>query len=140
MQHCPVCEASLTEQSQCPRCGSDLSILLAIQTQSRLNLIAALQRTVKRDYKLANLHLKTAGNLYNDAQPHSIKRLLTRQNSQQLFLYDTNFSRIYHQIWSFCKRGHIQIIERLNLSAKLNYLKRLFKKYLLESISYLQKK
>lgn len=64
MERCPVCQARLKQDPACPRCRTDLSMLVAIENQAALKLgraIAALAadngvqalRTVE-----ASLHLK----------------------------------------------------------------------------------
>jgi hypothetical protein len=83
MQHCPVCDCSLTEQPQCPRCGSDLSLLQTIQTQSRQHLIAALELSIKGDQIEAKQQLKTARQLNNDQLTVSIERILSPDTTRQ---------------------------------------------------------
>jgi predicted amidophosphoribosyltransferase len=34
MERCPVCRARLKEEAACPRCGADLSALLAIEAEA----------------------------------------------------------------------------------------------------------
>lgn len=83
MQHCPVCDSSLTEQPQCPRCGSDLSLLQTIQTQSRQHLIAALELSIQGDQTEAKQQLKTARQLNNDHLTVSIERILSPHITRQ---------------------------------------------------------
>ena len=83
MQHCPVCDSSLTEQPQCPRCGSDLSLLRTIQSQSRQHLIAALELSIKGDQTEAKQQLKTARQLNNDQLTVSIERILSPHTTRQ---------------------------------------------------------
>lgn len=83
MQDCPVCDSSLTEQPQCPRCGSDLSLLQTIQTQSRQHLIAALELSIKGDHIKAKQQLKTARQLNNDQLTVSIERILSPDTTRQ---------------------------------------------------------
>ena len=83
MQHCPVCDSNLTEQPQCPRCGSDLSLLQTIQTQSRQHLIAALELSIKGDQTEVKQQLKTARQLNNDQLTVSIERILSPHTTRQ---------------------------------------------------------
>jgi hypothetical protein len=83
MQDCPVCDSSLTEQPQCPRCGSDLSLLQTIQMQSRQHLIAALQFSIKGDQIRANQQLQSARQLNNDQLTVSIERILSPDTTRQ---------------------------------------------------------
>ncbi len=83
MQHCPVCESSVTEQPHCPRCGSDLSLLQTIQMQSRQHLIAALQFSIKGDQIRAKQQLQSARQLNNDQLTVSIEHLLSPHIIQQ---------------------------------------------------------
>jgi primosomal protein N' len=82
MRHCPVCEYRLTQQAQCTRCGSDLSLLQIIQSQSRRHLAAALQLSIKGDQTQANLQLQAAKQLKNDELTILIKRILSPKNNQ----------------------------------------------------------
>jgi primosomal protein N' len=82
MRHCPVCEYRLTQQAQCKRCGSDLSPLQIIQSQSRRHLAAALQFSIKGDQTGANLQLQAAQQLRNDELTILIKRILVQKNDR----------------------------------------------------------
>lgn len=100
MQNCPVCESSLTEQSQCSRCGSDLSLLQTIQTQSRQHLIAALELFIKGDHIKAKQQLKTARQLNNDQLTVSIERILSPHIARQYTSLEVITSSIKQ--WGTC--------------------------------------
>lgn len=84
MQQCPVCEYRLTQQAQCTHCGSDLSLLKIIQSQSRRHLAVALQLSIKGDQIRAKLQLQAAQQLRNDELTMLIKRILAQKNDRSV--------------------------------------------------------
>ena len=88
MQYCPVCESSLNQYLQCLRCGSDLSVLHAIQAESRQHLFNALQAHVKGDRMQANLELEATQELNNNQLTISIACLIVDTNRQSSTVFD----------------------------------------------------
>ncbi len=79
LQTCPVCCASLNEQSRCRRCDSDLVILKNIQLQSRNQLVAALTHGHNGDTNRAYHCLESAKRLSNDGLTQSVICLMSKQ-------------------------------------------------------------
>ncbi len=128
MQCCPVCEFTLSEYTECPRCHSDLSLLSTIQKQSRSNLITALQSFVHEDYKQANQHLEIAVKSKNDTLTLAVNQLLLRQSRQQASVHDTDTDQIVARIWCYLKPNILHINDNIRFSMILKTMKLLFSK------------
>jgi restriction endonuclease Mrr len=104
MKHCPVCESSLTEYPQCPRCGSDLSLLKTIQSQARQHLVSAIQCSINGDQRQANQSLQAAQQLNHDELTASIERLLSSTVSRSPSQFEAIKNSIIQRLPQFLKQ------------------------------------
>jgi len=74
MERCPICRARLNGKWLCPRCGSDLSLLLKIEQRVQLLEQNAVMRVAKGEMEQAERVLDKALGL----KPTPLARLLLR--------------------------------------------------------------
>lgn len=119
MQTCPVCNFTLTDQQQCPRCKSDLSLLKTIEAQSKKHLILALQNATNGNLKQSQHHLKAARQLKSDVFMSLFDQLLLKRQTQQPSLFFTQVSQFKKKVVQSLSTGKLDTILRIDLSTRV---------------------
>ncbi len=66
---CPTCRAPWREQTECPRCGSDLEPVMRVAAAAWRHRVAAIQALEAGRVEEALHHARKAGRLHDTSRP-----------------------------------------------------------------------